>query len=141
MQDFYRTFGLVNSRHLDEPVALRLVGVAIVDDFDVAHGAHALEEFLQFILGCVVGEVAEVETGGIDRPRSGSVLPAILGRGDAGPGLGRLAGAFFGGPGFGSAFSLTGRTNRFFVEAEGLEDFLPPGQRNRFWLAPGPAAT
>jgi len=85
VEDLNGAFGFFDSRHFDKSIALGLVGVAIVDNFDVSYRAYALEEFLQFILGCVVGEVAEVETGGIDRPRSGSVLPAILGRGDAGP--------------------------------------------------------
>jgi len=54
VEDLHCAFGFFNICHFDKPIALGLVGITIVDNFDVPYRAYALEEFLQFILGSIV---------------------------------------------------------------------------------------
>ena len=38
------------------------MGIAVVDDVDVANGADALEEVFDIVLGSLVGKVPDIET-------------------------------------------------------------------------------
>ena len=60
VEDLHCAFGFFDCCHFDKPVALGLVGITIVDDFNVSYRTYALEKLLQFILGSIIGEVTEV---------------------------------------------------------------------------------
>jgi hypothetical protein len=58
--------GLIHRLHLHEGETLRAHVVAIHNDLDVLNRAHAIEEIEQIALGCIEGEVADVEARGCD---------------------------------------------------------------------------
>ena len=130
MQDFDGPLGFVDGSHLDEAIALGAVGVPVVDDLDGIDGAGALEEVFKVEFSGVVGEIADIQARSLDglwfgagRPVSGfgpalgaGITPALL----SARSLGNAAGS---GP-----FDRLVRV----VKANGLEEFLPPRQRN--WL-------
>ena len=66
VQDFHGALGLIDIEHLDKPVALGAVGVAVVDDLDAADGSDSLEELLEIVLGGLVGEVADIDAAVLD---------------------------------------------------------------------------
>jgi hypothetical protein len=56
------------------------MGAAVVDHLDVANPADAFEEFLEILLGDVVGEIPDVNTSGLDTLRVATTR-AITARG------------------------------------------------------------
>ncbi len=66
VQDLYRALRFFHVGHVDEAVALRLVGVAVVNELDLADRTDSFEEFFQVVFGGIVGEVAHVQTGRFD---------------------------------------------------------------------------
>ena len=54
VEDFHSALCFIDVEHLDEPVTLGAVGVAVIDDLDAADGSDSLEEFLEIVLGGLV---------------------------------------------------------------------------------------
>ena len=66
VEDFDGALRFVDIEHFDKPVALGAVGVAVIDDLDAADGSDSFEEFLEVVLGGLVGEVADVDAAVLD---------------------------------------------------------------------------
>ncbi len=136
--------GLVLVEHFHKAVAFGAVGAAVIDDLDIADAANALEQLLQVLLGHLIGEIADVDAGRLD---AGAVAAA-------GRALGRhflltfatalaILAACVAGVGFGGALRGLGERRfrpaagrcRFLVEADGLEELLPPVEGRRLAAA------
>jgi hypothetical protein len=118
--------GFVDGAHFDEPIALRLVGVSIVDNLYAANCPNSLEELFELVLGGIVREVSKVEASRFDRGW-GAGFPFCRGGtlGDANSRFGSLA--RFLRSRFTRVFSPLARgAGGFLIEAEGLPEFLPP---------------
>ena len=96
VENFDRSFCLVDRRHFDEPITLGPMGIPVVDNLDTADCTNPLEKFFQFVFGCVVGQVAKIEPVGFDIFGRRCFPPAGRARcfGDSRSGLWRLAGLF-----------------------------------------------
>jgi hypothetical protein len=153
VEDFHRTSGFIDVEHFHESVAFGAVGTAVVNDLDVAHRTDSLEEFLKVLLGDIVRQITDVNPGGFDAVRIsatwgslaafsafsafGSVrargvtaffpVLRILAAGIAGVGLGFAGFGFF-------LARLAGWRGGLLVEADGLEQLLPPAQLHRLVL-------
>ena len=66
MQNFHATDGFVHAEHFHKSVAFGAVSAAVVNDFHVANTANAFEKLLEVLLGDVVGQVSDVNAGGLD---------------------------------------------------------------------------
>ena len=69
VKDFHGTHGFIHPEHFHKAVALGAVSAAVVNDLDIAHSADAFEKFLEVLLGHVVGQVPDVDAGGLDACR------------------------------------------------------------------------
>ena len=129
---------VVHVEHLHEAVAFGSMGRAVVHDFHAADGAHALEQFLKVLFGDIVGQVANINAGGFDRrwvatARAFGAAAALTFAGfRRALGGACVAGVGLGGFGFavgfgGFLFAL--RACGLFVEADELQELLPPGER------------
>ena len=170
-----RADSVVHAKHFDESVALGPVRTAVINNLDIPDSADALEQFLEILLGDVVGEISDVNAGGFHALRvatTGAVGTgrtfarlalftlwtrftrwagftrlarfarwtgvALFGAGIPSVGLGSTVAArewsgldLAVGP-FCSFISLkASRQCGFFVESDGLEDFLPESQLGR----------
>lgn len=128
---------IIHVEHLHEAIAFRAVGCAVVNDFHAADRANAFEQFLEVLFGDIVGQVADIDAGGLDSRRVaaaraiGSAFALTFTaarRGLAGTGV-----AGIGLCGFGFAVGLGGVrlawwAAGFFVEANELQEFLPPSE-------------
>lgn len=147
VQDLHCAFRFLHVGHVDESVALGLVGVAIVNDLHLADCSYSFEEFFQIILRGVVGEVADIKAGGLHLGWVGCFFALALFLATLAPGvsflaLGDAATSWLAAPflgrflGWSSAFrsapfivTSSGRGG-LLVEADGLQDLLPKGK----WL-------
>lgn len=138
MEYFHAADRVIHVQHLHEAVAFRAMGRAVVNDFDAADRADAFEQFLKVLLGDIVGEVAYIDAGGLDRRRiaAARALGIASALTFAGPGRtvsrAGIAGVGLGGFGFAlgsGAFLFALRAGGLFVEADELQEFLPPGER------------
>ena len=66
VEDFDGAFGFIEETHGDKSVAFRAMGVSVVDNVDISDGADAFEKVFDVLLGGIVGEVADIETLGVD---------------------------------------------------------------------------
>jgi hypothetical protein len=159
VEDLDGALGIIDVEHFHEGVAFGAVGVAVVDDLDVADAADALEEIGEVAFADVIGQVAYVESRGLDGAALEFAARGVA-AGDADVGLdGALASGFTGFAWFTraalGAFS-TFRTlatvralgalgawgaDGFLVEADGLEELLPEAQLDRLGLAALTGAT
>ena len=138
MEHFDATDRIVHVEHLHEAVAFRAMGRAIVNDLHAADRTNAFEQFLKVLFGDVVGQVADINAGGLDRrwittARALGIAAALT--------LTRFGGAItragVAGVGFcslGFAVGLGGflfarRTCGLFVETDEFQQFLPPAER------------
>jgi hypothetical protein len=162
VEDLDGALGVVDVEHFHEGVALGAVGVAVVNDLDVANAADALEEVGEVAFADVIGEVSNIEARGFD----GATLEFSawgVAAGDADVGLDgtlasgltgftwftRLAGvtwaAFAAFRAFATVRALGALgawwTDGFLVEADRLEELLPEGQLDRLGLAAFARAT
>ena len=150
VEDLDRAPCFIDIEHVDKAVALGLVGAAVVDDLDIADRADALEEILEVFFGGFVGQVAEVDAGAGGFRAVGALgtfaavaaVGAFASFGSLPRWTGcRVSAALAGIAGvrlhfprrtFFEADALlllgAGRADRLFVESDGLEQFLPPGQ-------------
>lgn len=62
VQHLSGALGILELTHLHKGITLALVGAGVIDDFDTAYIAEALEEVFQLSLGSLVGEITDVET-------------------------------------------------------------------------------
>jgi hypothetical protein len=151
-------FGFIDVEHFDEPVAFGAVGGAVVHDFHVADATDALEKVDEISFGNVVGQIADVNAWGFDAVAVSSaaafwaVTPfwaatfavaaafafalarwggwiAVIGAEIAGVGFDLRFRVLPLGVGLaGGAGVLAGG---FLVEADELEEFLPPTEFDR----------
>lgn len=141
MQNLDGSLGVLGGPHHNEAISLGFVGIAVVNDLDALHGTNALEEIFEFILGGLVGEIAEVEASGVDRaffaPRrlAASLFPFAFFGAFAATFLLTTGPALLGRIGW---FGNAARARMFLglVESEGLQDLLPEGQWDGSWLRP-----
>lgn len=133
MENFDGSLCLLDVCHFDKSIALGFMGISIVDDLDASDSADTLEEFLEFVLSCVIRQVAEIEPVGIYRAGRWGSAGGARGFCYTGPGFWCFAGFSLTLVGGTSTSSFTGRSNSFLIEANRLEDLLPPSQRNAFW--------
>jgi hypothetical protein len=54
MENFDGSFCLLDVCHFDKSIALGFMGISIVDDLNASYCADTFEQFLEFILCCVV---------------------------------------------------------------------------------------
>lgn len=66
IEHFHAADGIFPLEHFDEAIAFGAMGATVVDDFDIAHGSDSFEEFLEVLFGNVVGQVADINTAGLD---------------------------------------------------------------------------
>ena len=133
MENFDGSLCLLDVCHFDKSIALGFMGISIVDDLNASYSSDTLEEFLEFILSCVIRQVAEIEPVRIYRARRWGSAGGARGFCYTGPGFWRFAGFSLTLVGRASTSSFTGRSNSFLIEADRLKDLLPPSQRNAFW--------
>ena len=67
VEHFDATNRVIHVEHLHEAVTFRAVGCAVVNDFDAADRADAFEQFLNVLFGDIVGQIADIHAGGLDR--------------------------------------------------------------------------
>ena len=112
------------------------MGRAVVHDFHAADRADAFEQFLKVLFGDIVGQVANINAGGFDRRWVATAralgIAATLTFAGFGRALGGACVAGVGLGGFGFALGFGGflfalRAYGLFVEADELQELLPPG--------------
>ncbi len=61
VEDFHGALCLLKLGHRYETVALREMGIAVVDDVDIANCSHAFEEIFKIVFGSIIGKISYVE--------------------------------------------------------------------------------
>lgn len=130
MEHLDGALGFLDEAHGHKSVAFRAMGIPVVDDVDIANRSDAFEKVFDVLLVGIVGEVAKVETLGVDpggvwnlalatTTFSTATFPSSAGVPDVfAPGF-----PFF----LGSLLSrdAVGLTGGRLVEAKDVQEFLP----------------
>lgn len=129
---------VIHVEHLHKTVTFRAMRRAVVNDLHAADWANAFEQFLKVLLSDIVGQVADINAGGLYRRRISTARALGIAAALTLAGLGRaLGGACVAGVGLCSfrfavgfaGFLFARWACGLFVKADELQQLLPPAER------------